>query len=262
MSFPLPFGYTLHLFESLESTMDTAHHLAAQGACAKTWVVAMDQTQGRGRMGRTWTSCPGNFSGALILQAPHSAQHCVELSFVFCLSVGETLLSFGVGSEDLRYKWPNDVLVRDRKIAGILVENGPLTSPLGGALSAQEPTCVPHALVGGMGVNLKSHPEETSFPATSLSDLGLCVSVEDFTHRLCTKMEVFLTTHRIEGFETIRSQWLESAWRLGQEITLNRQGEMVTGIFRGLDSAGCLRLQTTPTSFYTLVSGDVFEPLS
>jgi BirA family biotin operon repressor/biotin-[acetyl-CoA-carboxylase] ligase len=234
--------------------MDTAHHLAAQGACEKTWVLATHQTQGRGRMGRTWTSCPGNFSGALILKAPHFVQQCVELGFVFCLSVGEALLSFGVRSEDLRYKWPNDILVRDRKIAGILVENGPL--------GLQETACNPHSLVGGVGVNLTSHPEDISFPATSLGALGLCVSVEDFTYRLCTKIEVFLTTHRIEGFEAIRSRWLDSAWRLGQEITLNRTGETVTGIFRGLDPSGCLRLQTTPTSFYTLVSGDVFGPLS
>ena len=256
-TFSLPAPYHLHLFSVVPSAMDEAHTLASQGAPEKTWVVALKQTAGRGRLGRAWTWLPGNFSGALILRPPLMVREAFALGCVFSLALGETLLTLGVPTQALAYKWPNDVLLGDRKVAGLLVERGPLKGQ-------HAPDALPWMIVG-LGVNLAAAPEQISFPATSLSAWHLSPSLETFTALLCRNIDFFWDLWVQQDFETLRLRWLTRAWRLGQEMTVQRDGTLVTGIFKGVDREGRMQLQTfdssgsasPSSSWYAFSSGDV-----
>lgn len=110
----------LHAFDSVPSTMDVAHALAADGAAAGTVVLADRQSAGRGRHGRTWHSAPGAGVWVTIIERPTDASAVAVLSLRIGLAVAEAIEPLASGPIGL--KWPNDLLAGDGKLAGILVE--------------------------------------------------------------------------------------------------------------------------------------------
>ncbi|HMK67267.1 MAG TPA: biotin--[acetyl-CoA-carboxylase] ligase, partial [Stellaceae bacterium] len=151
-------------FAELESTNDEAKRLADAGAPAWTVITAEIQRAGRGRRGRTWESPAGNLYMSAILRPAANLAAAAQLGFAAALAVGEALLPVLPSERILQYKWPNDVLVDGSKIAGILLE-----AAGNGAEGAAW-------VIVGIGVNLASHPQETSYPATSLATLGAVVT--------------------------------------------------------------------------------------
>src|SRR5690606_31944179 len=119
----LPPGYVLHAFDRVESTNDEARRLAEQGAAAGAVVVATEQLKGRGRHGRAWASPPGNLYASLLLRPEAGLAEVAQLSLVASLALAETLIALGPPAANVRVKWPNDVLVRGAKVAGLLLES-------------------------------------------------------------------------------------------------------------------------------------------
>ena len=111
---------SVHLFESIGSTMDEAHRLAGEGAPAGTVVIAGEQTSGRGRGGKRWTSAPGLGLWFTVLERPDSPSGLDVLSLRLGLHVAPVLDGFANGPVSI--KWPNDLYVGEQKLAGILVE--------------------------------------------------------------------------------------------------------------------------------------------
>ncbi len=169
-------GRTIHHHESLGSTNEVAFRLAQDGAEHGEVVVAEQQTAGKGRRGRVWVSPPGlNLYFSAILRPELPPQRAPELTLVAAVALAEALREFGT---EAAIKWPNDVQIEGRKVAGILTE-----------LSA-EPERV-HFVVVGVGVNLNSQaghfPEELREVATSLAlAKGERVSRSHFTATLWT----------------------------------------------------------------------------
>jgi BirA family biotin operon repressor/biotin-[acetyl-CoA-carboxylase] ligase len=151
----LPPAYRLIARESVGSTNDAARALAAEGAEDGTLVWAREQTAGRGRQGRDWTSPPGNLYCSLILRPECPTREAAQLAFVAALGVAGMVGSHVPPLVPLRFKWPNDVLLGKGKIGGILIE----AEGQGDRLDW---------LVLGVGVNLASHPDQTRFPATDI----------------------------------------------------------------------------------------------
>ncbi|HUQ98051.1 MAG TPA: biotin--[acetyl-CoA-carboxylase] ligase [Gemmatimonadaceae bacterium] len=108
------------MLESTTSTLDVAHRLAAGGAAAGTLVIADEQTAGRGRDGKSWQSSPGSGLWLTLIERPTDASGLGVLSLRIGLAAAETLDRFA--AEPIRLKWPNDLFVDGRKLAGILVE--------------------------------------------------------------------------------------------------------------------------------------------
>ena len=145
-------GRTLHSFDSLESTNATAFELARDGAFAGEVVVAEAQTAGKGRRGRTWVSPPGkNLYFSAVLRPELPPQRASELTLVAAVALAETLREAGVAAQ---IKWPNDVQIDGKKVAGILTE-----------LSADTERV--HFVILGVGVNLNADLED--FPKRSAS---------------------------------------------------------------------------------------------
>ena len=200
----LPTAYRLVALERAESTNETARELARGGAEDGTLVWALEQTKGRGRQGRDWASPPGNLYCSLVLRPECPVARASELSFLAALAVGGMLGGLVPPLTDLRYKWPNDVLLNDRKVSGILLESAAAAN---GALDF---------LVLGVGVNVVSSPRDAAFPASSMREEGGDpVEVADVLESFAKHFMAWTDRWLDEGFAPVREAWLKRAWRLG-----------------------------------------------
>lgn len=230
----LPAAYRLVLYDTVDSTNDEAKRLARAGAKEGTLVWTIEQTAGRGRRGHTWASPPGNLYASLILRPRCRIDQAAQLGFVAALAVGATLGSILKKRLDgLSYKWPNDVLLCGRKIAGILLE-----SELGEG-------DILEFVVVGVGINLVSSPRDTEFPATSIAeeDLGTVspgVALEEFSGHF----QAWEERWREEGFAPVRAAWRAYAAALGESIQVHLEPATLHGRFLDIDQHGALLLES------------------
>ena len=242
----LPTAYRLVALERAESTNDTARELAQGGAEDGTLVWALEQTKGRGRQGRDWASPPGNLYCSLVLRPDCPLARAPELSFLAALAVGGALGGLVPPLTDLRYKWPNDVLLNERKVSGILLE------------SAAKADGTLDFLVLGVGINIASSPKDAAFPASSIREEGgeaveVAEVLESFAKHLMTWVDRWLD----EGFTPVREAWLKRAWRLGEELQVGQGDERASGRFRGLGADGTLLLEHADGTMRRIAAGDV-----
>lgn len=229
----LPEAYRLLGYDALGSTNDEAARLAEAGALPWTLVWARCQTAGRGRRGRRWLSPPGNLYASLVLRPVTSVGNAAQLGLLAALAIGDALAALLRPIPDLRYKWPNDVLVEGCKVAGILLE-----SAATGARSLDW-------VVVGVGINVASHPAGTRYPATSLAALAATPpSIESVLEEFAAAFLSWETRWRCEGFAPVRRAWLDRAQGLGAMIEVRLDRESVTGRFVDLDGDGALLLET------------------
>lgn len=242
--------FTLLTFDILDSTHDEARRIAPANRGKNIAVMAKTQTAGRGRYGRAWLSPPGNLYLSLVVWDNCPLRILAELSFVAALAAGESLLPYLPNPEDLAYKWPNDILLGNRKTAGILLES----------LVSEDNKKAEGVLVG-IGVNLVHTPPVPDKPATSLKDNG-CILPENAVEEIGRKfLEAFNQCYRqwaTYGFCTIREQWLQRAWNLGKPITVDFGNRKLEGIFHGMTPTGELVLEQAGGAVEIISSGEVF----
>ncbi len=237
-------GHRLIVHDSLDSTNSEALRLTRAGDEGPLWLVAREQTAGRGRRGRAWISDHGNLATSLLFVAPVTPPVAATLGFVASLAVHQacTELAPGIAAT---LKWPNDVLVQGRKVAGLLLESESKGDSL--------------AIVVGIGVNIASAPENMPFPAASLLALGHDVAPEAFFTAL-TDAWLSWAGHwnNGRGFDVIRTAWLARAQGIGQSIAI-RTGERVeSGVFETLDEQGRLILRAAGGTTRAISAGDVY----
>ena len=244
----LPPAYRLVALERVGSSNDEAKRLAEEGAEDGTLVWAREQLEGRGRLGRTWASPPGNLYLSLILRPDCAPAEAAQLGFVAALGLGGGIGSVAPPLVEVRYKWPNDVLFNGRKGAGILLESR--MSPSGGI----------DWLVLGLGVNVTSFPEDATFPATSLRFEGAPPTLtevdllEGFARHFLTWINRWLE----DGFAPIRETWMRHAHGLGEPVEVRLSGETLSGRFRDLDDSGALLLELADGRVRPIAAGDVY----
>lgn len=233
----LPDGWTLVALDSVGSTNDEAARLAEAGAGEGTVVWAREQTGGRGRRGRHWSSPVGNLYSSTILRPDCLAQHATELGFVAALAVADVVPA----GRETRVKWPNDVMVDGGKVAGILLES-----------SIGQGGLVEH-VVAGIGINVGFAPQmpEMRYPGAALGG-----TVEAALEKLTQALARRLAEWRRHGFETVRAAWLAKAGPLGADVDVRLGDELVRGRFAGLDGEGALLLDT-PAGPRKIVSGEL-----
>jgi BirA family biotin operon repressor/biotin-[acetyl-CoA-carboxylase] ligase len=225
-------GRTLHHHETLGSTNTEAFALAQAGALHGEVVVAEQQTQGRGRRGRSWSSPAGlNLSFSVIVRPEVPPMRAAEVTLLAAVAVAETLREAGA---EAAIKWPNDVQIGGKKVAGILTE-----------LSADVERV--HFLVLGVGVNLNSaradFPPELAEVATSLMEArGQRVPRALFTAALFTKLEEWLDRWADEGFGPVREAWKRRSSTLGHQVLVRSEGAELSGLAEDIDETGALVL--------------------
>lgn len=244
----LPAGYRLVQLDTVDSTNDEAKRRADMGEPGPLWIWSARQSKGRGRAGREWTSQFGNLFASLLIRLDCPLQTASQLALVAGIITFETLskLIAYEGRSKLLLKWPNDVLLDDEKVAGMLIEN------LGAPNDRRS------AIVIGTGINLASHPEDVPQPAVSLAAYGLTVAPGKALEVLAATTHEWLTRWD-EGatFPSIRRAWLDRAGPTGRKLVVQIGDEKIEGTYAGLDLEGALRLKTD-SGTRTVTAGDVF----
>lgn len=226
--------------------MDEARAKALQGAEEGAVIVASQQTQGRGRRERVWESPKGNLYLTYITYPDCILSHAPQLSLVACVAVGEALRPLLPPGNCMTYKWPNDVLLNGKKVAGLLLE----------AISIPEKRGMGYLI--GCGANVTTYPLKTRYPATSFQNEGVYLSLEEVLHRIVSSFQRYISLWQRAGFPPINDLWMKDAVGLGTRITFDVQGKVHEGIFKGIDGEGALMLET-PQGIIKLTAGEILE---
>lgn len=226
---------------SVDSTQRAAFELAEHGAADRTVVTAETQTAGRGRRGRTWHDEPGDSVLVSIVVRPQLAPRDLpKLSLAAAVAVAEAVAA-ATGLTP-RLKWPNDVMVNGRKLAGILLESRVVDAPV---------------VVVGIGLNLRQRrfPGALATTATSVFlEGGYAVEPEILLEALLGRFDTWRAHLEGEGFGPVRERWLELAETVGRAVTA---GEY-SGVAVDLDDDGALVVRHGPGTS-RVVAGEVIE---
>ncbi len=241
-------GKKIHWFETLASTNIRAHELARQGAAEGEIVVAEGQTQGKGRAGRGWFSPPYlNLYLSLILRPTLPPSCTPQITLMSAVALAETIQSFLTTPPEI--KWPNDILVGGKKIAGILTE------------SCCEAQGVIYVVVG-IGVNLnyskEQMPKAIQSEATSFLILNQKpMDRKTFTARLIQHLDQCYGILEGKGFAHIAKRW-ESFFRLrGKQVRVEMPDGAIHGKAMGIDTDGALILEEEGGHRERILAGDV-----
>jgi BirA family biotin operon repressor/biotin-[acetyl-CoA-carboxylase] ligase len=218
-------------FDAIDSTNEEARRRALAGDPGRMWIVADEQTAGRGRRGRVWISLRGNLHASALLIDPCPRRSAPQLGFV--AGVALAAAATDVGAAEIGLKWPNDLMLKGAKCAGILVEGVGLAG--GGA-----------AYVAGIGVNCAHAPEGLDYATACLTRAsGSAVAPGELFQRLVERFDETLEEWRAgEAFASIRAAWLDCALGLGGRIEIESRGGKREGVFDGIDADGRLLLRT------------------
>lgn len=240
----MPVGYSLYSFDAIDSTNAEALRRIDCGAKPGDVIWARRQNSGRGRRGREWVSPRGNLYFTLILSIP-TEQPVGQLAFVTALGMADALQGWVRDETPIRLKWPNDVLLRDKKLGGILIEHS--TNPVGNGFVAV-----------GIGLNVETAPLAT---AVCLRDVGITASLPDLLQTACREFDRWYRTWCASGFKTVRESWVARAAGLEKQITVQfPDGRSTDGIFGGIDQNGALELWRPDGTCETIATGEVFFP--
>jgi BirA family biotin operon repressor/biotin-[acetyl-CoA-carboxylase] ligase len=231
-------AFDVHHYYQLGSTNDEARRLADAGAPHGTTVHADQQTAGRGRLSRRWFSPPGNLYLSIVLRLDLPPRRQVELGFIAALAVADAVDALLPRHVRAALKWPNDVLVRDGKIAGILVEQAG------------------EALILGIGLNVLYAPSGVSYQVSTIVGCGGLATVDGTREKLLQALASWLAVWQQHGFAPIRTAWLARAHPPGSALSVRLADSFVTGRFAGIDSDGALLLDTQQGRG-RIVAGDV-----
>jgi BirA family transcriptional regulator, biotin operon repressor / biotin---[acetyl-CoA-carboxylase] ligase len=238
-------GRTVHAFEEVTSTNDVAQKLAEEDAPHGTLVIAEQQTNGRGRHGRSWASEPReNLTFSLVLRPQLPVGRAAELTLVAAVAIAKELRGAGF---PVAVKWPNDLLIEGRKVAGFLSE-----------MSAEEGRLRYLVLGIGLNVNARSFAPELSDRATSLrQERGEPLPRALLLAALLGSLESSLDVHAAEGFSSTRALAREWSATLGREVRIEEAGRVVAGLATDIDESGALLVRAASGAIERVWAGDV-----
>ena len=241
-------GRAIHLFRAVDSTNDEAAALAARDAPEGTVVIADSQRRGRGRMGRVWAS-PAEVGVYLsvILRPAIAPQAVPALSLLGAVAVGEAIeRTTGLAPA---VKWPNDLVLRGRKVGGILGEAAGDAARL-------------HHVVLGIGINV-NHTEECLGPemrraATSLRiETGALVDRTAMIRSLCESLDGWYDRFLSEGAGPILDRLRQCCMTLGRVVVATSGDQELRGLAVDVDEAGALLIRDADQRLHRLIAGDV-----
>jgi len=242
-------------FARVPSTMDVAHALAAQGAAEGTLIWAQQQEQGRGRQGRAWESPAGGAYFSIIVRPARTAAETPQLALVAGLAAAEAVRECAMLSP--RVRWPNDLLLEDKKVAGILVETKSYSATsarsglwaLGSGQLPPAPSPQPGAKLGfevgtvviGVGINVATKPSDLPETATSLAAAGgKSLDPLHLTARLYRRFLRWYDVWSVEGFAPVREALRPQMAMFGEVVHIIAGNNRFEGTASDLDEAGRL----------------------
>ena len=224
-------GWRIVRLSAIDSTNEEARRRALAGGAGRLWIVADEQTAGRGRRGRAWISPKGNLHASALMIDPCRLAVAAQIGFVAGVALARAARD--VGATEVGLKWPNDLMSCGAKCAGILVE--------GVGLGSGRAACVV-----GIGVNCAHTPKGLGYATSCLTRVGgQAVSPGELFESLVQRFDEALDAWRAgEAFDRIRAAWLDCAVGLGERIAIQNGAGQREGVFDGIDGAGRLLMRT------------------
>ena len=241
-------GAKLVCLGETESTNAVAFKMAQDGAPEGTVVIADAQTAGKGRLGRIWLSPAGvNLYCSVVLRPAISPVAACQLTFLSVVAVARAIENCTALLPQI--KWPNDILICGKKVAGLLNEMNAETEKV-------------NFVVLGIGVNLNMRLCQLSdglrHPATSLlEEGGVEVDRLRFTRALLAELDDLYDRFLVEGEQAVRAEWLERSAIRGRNVRVNCGDREFTGVVQGVDAFGALLVLVADGTLETVLSGDV-----
>jgi BirA family biotin operon repressor/biotin-[acetyl-CoA-carboxylase] ligase len=241
-------GKVIHYFTRLDSTNSKAYELAARGAEEGEVVITESQEKGRGRLGRNWFSPPHlNLYLSVILRPKIPPHQASLITLMAAVATAEAIEKYSGLRASI--KWPNDILLNGRKVAGLLNE-------------IQSEIDRVHFVILGIGVNLntdgKMFPKEIKTLATSLKqEMKGAISRNAFLGSLLQSLEEWYGIFLKEGGEPILTAWKERADIQGRTVKVTSFGEELNGVAIDIDSDGALILKTEKQERKRVIAGDI-----
>lgn len=223
------------------STNDDVAALARDGAPEGVWLRADHQTAGRGRQGRAWVPEAGNLYASTLVRLRPGNPPAPSLALVAAVALDAILLPLA-GPERVRIKWPNDIMLDDRKLSGILLEREG------------------DAVIIGFGVNLTHAPSLPDRLTISLAESGVAnIAPQDMVEELAQSFVRYLAVWREQGLAAIAARWTERAHPVGTALrAATADSQLLDGLFDGMTPDGALRLRLADGRVEVIYAGDVF----
>jgi BirA family biotin operon repressor/biotin-[acetyl-CoA-carboxylase] ligase len=239
--------YNLIMFDEIDSTNLEARRLIESGIDNDFVIVSSKQTKGRGRKGKEWVSEEGNLYLSLILR-PYGRSHTFcQLSFVTAIALYDSIASLAKEHNptiDLRLKWPNDILVNQAKISGILLES------------------VKHSykeyIIIGVGLNVNVTPRGLNRETSSLEQVfNHKFDVNQILALFMSNFHRYYKKWQMDGFDKLRKLWLSRAHKIGDIITISNDNLRISGAFKDINNQGAIRLKLAGGQISILHEGSI-----
>ncbi|CAB1076690.1 hypothetical protein JY97_07350 [Alkalispirochaeta odontotermitis] len=228
-------------FPEVTSTMDIARDQARKNCPDLTVVIAGCQTQGRGRLKRRWLSDDGGLYFTMVLRPPIPVQWSFKVNFLASLTLARVIRE--MCQIDAMVKWPNDILVADRKVSGMLSE-----------LEAEADRVF--FINIGIGINVNNDPSPAEPGGSSLKKIaGRDISRKELLSRY---LEVFGERMKLGDFESVISEWKKYTVTLGRHVRIVTHTEESEGLAVDVDENGALVLELADGNRKKIVYGDCF----
>ena len=235
-------GFVLHHYQTVDSTNNVAAQLCRQGWQDQIAVLAEAQTAGRGRQGRVWQAPTGNLNLSIIWADQPAIGSLWSL--VTGLAVAEAIEQC-LPTIKITLKWPNDIMLADAKVGGVLIERPSIASPL----------------IIGIGINVMTAPQNIADRAV------IALSSHDFRHS-ATELAPLILDHLLAWRHKLArhpalarpmvvEQWQARAWGLGQRAEWAAGPQRVDGIARGLDHDGAFVIEDDKGQKIRVLAGEV-----
>jgi BirA family biotin operon repressor/biotin-[acetyl-CoA-carboxylase] ligase len=247
---------SLEIFKTIDSTNKYAREKAELGPSSGTVILAEQQTAGRGRRGKTWVSpFAANIYLSVVWDFEQGAQALEGLSLAVGVAVKRALIAHGV--EDVQLKWPNDIYISGKKLGGILLEM--IGDPAG--------QC---SVIIGVGINVAMPMDQAADIDQEWTDVRTAIrdqqrdtkettqqSKNHLTSALISEIITLLSDFQAQGFSTYRDEWQAADAFYGQPATISTPVQSITGIVRGVEPNGALRLELDDGKIETFIGGEL-----
>lgn len=239
-------GRVIQSYDIVDSTNIIASELATRGAEEGTVVLAKMQKEGKGRLDREWFSPKGGLWFSIILRPDIKPSEATKLTLMAGVAVARTLRS--LHNLDAKIKWPNDVLIEDKKVCGILTEVRSFENKI-------------EYVILGIGINasfdLEDLPKEISDISTTLKhELGRDTALDELLMALLTQFDKCYEILRGGKSNRILKSWRELSATLGRGVKISTLKETIEGIALDVDDIGALIVKTNDDKEQKFLTGD------
>ena len=236
------------IYDLVDSTSLEAKKIIKSGYAEHGLIIwAKKQNKAYGRYGRNWDSVSGNLSFSFVIENKFAIDQVAIYPFIAALAIKDSLIPYlnEQQAKELQFKWPNDILLQGKKIAGIIFES-----------ELQDGSI--NNMVCGIGVNIASSPQNLQF-ATSLYEHNIKknIKLDAILCNIMLSFDKYIKLSIKEDTNVIYEKWLNSAFNLGKKVIIVSGKEEINGIFKGIKN-GNLLLVTAEGKERLICTGDVF----